>query len=72
MARLISMDEIGYYIMIGLLVAGAGYSLSSKDKPKPPLSKSRKNIAIICFGIAAICAVLFLAVALMSRGPVQQ
>jgi len=65
------MDDIGYYIMIGLLVAGAGYGLANRDKPKPPLTKSRRNIAVVCFGIAAVCALLVLAIALL-HGPAPQ
>jgi hypothetical protein len=66
------MDDIGYYIMIGLLVAGAGYSLANRDKPKPPLTKSRRNIAVVCVGIVVVCALLFFAVVLISHGHVQQ
>jgi hypothetical protein len=66
------MDDIGYYVMIGLLVAGAGYGLANRDKPKPPLSKNRRNIAVICFGIAAVCAVLLLAMVLLVHAPAHQ
>jgi len=71
-ARLIGMDDIGYYVMIGLLVAGAGYGLSSKGKPKPALSKSRRNIAVVCIGIAVVCALLVLATAMLSHTAAQQ
>jgi hypothetical protein len=66
------MDDIGYYIMIALLGAGAAYGLANKGKPKPPLSKRRRNIAVICFGIAAACALLAVAMALLVHGPAQQ
>ena len=66
------MDDIGYYVMIGLLVAGAGYGLANRDKPKPPLSKKRRNIAAICFGIAAVCAALFLAMVMLVHAPAHQ
>jgi hypothetical protein len=64
------MDDIGYYIMIGLLVAGAGYGLANRDKPKPPLSKSRRNIAVVCIGIAVVCGLLVVATAML-HGPAQ-
>ena len=66
------MDDIGYYVMIGLLAAGAGYGLANRDKPKPPLSKNRRNIAVICIGIAAICAALLLAMVLFVHAPAHQ
>ena len=60
------MDDIGYYIMIGLLVAAAGYSVAGRGKPKPSLSRGKRKIAIICFGIALVCALL---VAMLSLLP---
>ena len=60
------MDDIGYYIMIGLLVAAAGYSVAGRGKPKPALSRGKRKIAIICFGIALVCALL---VAMLSLLP---
>ena len=66
------MGDIGYYIMIGLLVAGAAYGLANKDKPKPPLTKSHRNILVVCVGIVVVGALLLLAVVLISHGHVQQ
>ena len=60
------MDDIGYYIMIGLLVAAAGYSVAGKGKPKTKPSRNRRTIAVICFGIALACALL---VAIISQLP---
>jgi hypothetical protein len=65
------MDAIGYYIMIGLLVAGAAYGLANKGKPRATASKSTKRIAFICFGVALGCGVLALAVGLLASHPAQ-
>src|SRR5579864_4860732 len=46
--RTLIVDDIGYYIMIGLLVAAAGYSVAGKGKPKPALSRGKRKLAIIC------------------------
>jgi len=59
------VDDIGYYIMIGLLVAAAGYSVAGKGKPKPALSSGKRKIAIICFGIALVCALLVAMISLL-------
>jgi hypothetical protein len=60
------VDNIGYYIMLALLVAAAAYSVAGRGKPKPKLSKGKRNLAIICFGIALVCALL---VAMISQLP---
>ena len=59
------MDPIGYYIMLALLGAGAAYGLANKGKPKPALSRGKKTVAIICFGIAGGCGALVLMLALL-------
>jgi hypothetical protein len=59
------VDNIGYYIMIALLVAAAGYSVAGKGKPKPAPSKGRRKIAVIFFGIAVVCALLVAMISLL-------
>jgi hypothetical protein len=59
------VEDIGYYIMIGLLVAAAGYSVAGKGKPRPKLSKGKRNLAIICFVIALVCALLVAMISLL-------
>ena len=50
--------DVGSYVLIALLGAAAAYGLTGKGKPKPALSNAKKNIAIICFGIAIGCFAL--------------
>ena len=59
------MDNIGYYIMLAMLVAAAGYSVAGRGKPKPKLSKGKRNLAIFCFGIALVCGLLVAMLALL-------
>jgi len=59
------VDNIGYYIMLALLVAAAGYSVAGKGKPKPTPSKGRRKIAVICFGIPLACALLVAMISLL-------
>jgi len=61
--------DIGSYVLIALLGAAAAYGLTSKGKPKPALSATRKNIAIICFGIAIGCFALVAILAMASHNP---
>ena len=65
------MDGIGYYIMIGLLVAAAAYGLANKGKPRATPSRSTKKLAFICAGIAIGCGVLALAIGLLAGHPAQ-
>jgi hypothetical protein len=64
-ARITIVDNIGYYIMLAMLVAAAGYSVAGRGKPKPTLSKGRRKIAVICFGIAVACALLVAMISLL-------
>ena len=59
--------DVGSYVFIALLGAAAAYSLSSRGKPKPALSSTTTNIAIICFGIAIGCFALVAVPALASH-----
>jgi hypothetical protein len=59
-------DAIGYYIMIALLGGAAAYGLANKGKPRPALSSTKKTIAIIVFGIAGVCGMLVLMLALLA------
>jgi hypothetical protein len=56
--------------MVVLLCAGAAYGLANKGKPKPALSASRKNIALICIGIAVGSFALAAALGLSAHNPV--
>jgi hypothetical protein len=62
--------DVGSYVMIALLGAGAAYGLASRGKPKPALSNTRKRVAIACFALAIGCFSLALLVGLTSHNPV--
>jgi hypothetical protein len=59
------MDSLSYYIMIVLLGAGAAYGLANRGKPKPAISRGKKQAVIVCAGIVTVCLVLAVAVALL-------
>ena len=61
------MGSVGYYIMIGLLAAGAAYGLANKGKPRPGVPSAQTRILIACGGVLGVCAVLFVAVLLISQ-----
>ena len=65
------MDSIGYYVMMGLLAAGAAYGLAHKGKPRPGVSSAQKRILIACGAVLGICVVLFVAVLLTSQSAPQ-
>jgi hypothetical protein len=58
-------DAIGYYIMIALLGGAAAYGMANKGKPRPALSNTKKKFVIILFGIASVCGMLVLMLALL-------
>lgn len=61
------MDPVGYYVMMGLLAAGAAYGLANKGKPRPGVSSAQKKILIACGVVLGICAVLLVAVLLIAQ-----
>ena len=63
--RTLIVDNIGYYIMLALLAAAAGYSVAGRGKPKPAPYRGRRKIAIIWFGIALVCALLVAMISLL-------
>lgn len=65
------MDDVGYFVMMGLLAAGAAYGLANKGKPRPGVSSAQKKILIACAAVLAICVVLFVAVLLISQSAPQ-
>lgn len=56
---------IGYIVLIALLGAGAAYASMNKGKPRPALTPKKRNLAIVCFGIASLCALLAVAINLL-------
>ena len=61
------MDPVGYYVMMGLLAAGAAYGLANKGRPKPGVSSVQKKILIACGVVIGLCALLLVAVLLISQ-----
>lgn len=65
------MDDVGYFVMMGLLAAGAAYGLANKGKPRPGVSSAQKKTLIACGAVLGICAVLLVAVVLISQNAPQ-
>ena len=65
------MDPIGYYVMMGLLAAGAAYGLANKGKPRPGVSSVQKKILIACGAVLGVCVLLLVAVVLISQSAAQ-
>jgi len=38
------VNSVGYYVMMGLLAAGAAYGLANKGKPRPGVSGVQKKV----------------------------
>jgi hypothetical protein len=65
------VDDVGYYVMIGLLAAGAAYGLANKGKPRPGVSSAQKKILIACVTVLGVCVLLFAGVVLISQSAPQ-
>lgn len=65
------MDDVGYFVMMGLLAAGAAYGLANKGKPRPGVSSAQKKILIACGAVLGVCAVLLVAVLLIAQSAPQ-
>jgi len=62
------MDSIGFFVMTAMLGAGAAYAMANKGKPRPTLSKGKRNVVIACFGIAVVCLLVVLAGGMLPHG----
>ena len=63
------MGDVGSYIMMALLGAGAVYGLANKGKPRPALSNAKKKLVIGLFGVVIVCGALLLLVPSLAPPP---